>query len=101
MFGEQRTGPVTAFLVESSAHSISAFRPSDITNEALTHSQNHRVVWTGREIKAHPVPDPCHGQVFLSPSEEHQENRLSPLGKGQRLTSLQTKTKISWEPAPF
>lgn len=93
MFGEQRTGPDTAFLVESPAHSINAFQPSDIASETLIHSQNHRVVWTGREIKAHPVPDPWHGQLFLSPSEEHQEKRLLPLGKGQRLTSLQTRPR--------
>ena len=28
---------------------------------ALVWSHNHRMDWVGRELKAHPVPTPCHG----------------------------------------
>uniref|UniRef100_A0A8B9GSG9 Sodium/hydrogen exchanger n=1 Tax=Amazona collaria TaxID=241587 RepID=A0A8B9GSG9_9PSIT len=28
-------------------------------------SQNHSLVWVGRELKAHPVPTPCHEQGHL------------------------------------
>uniref|UniRef100_A0A672UYG8 Tripartite motif containing 65 n=1 Tax=Strigops habroptila TaxID=2489341 RepID=A0A672UYG8_STRHB len=30
-----------------------------------TYTQNHRMVWVGRDLKAHSVPTPCHGQGHL------------------------------------
>lgn len=83
--------PLPSMWRDSPAHSINAFQPSDITNEALIYSQNHTLVWTGREIKAHPVPDPCHGQLFLFPNGEHQENRLFPFLFLLLTSAFQTK----------
>lgn len=54
------------------------------------------MVWIGREIKVYTVPAPCHGQLFLSPSDEHQ-NRLFPFLFLLLTSPLQTKAKVFWE----
>jgi len=36
----------------------------------VTESQNHRLVWVGRDLTDHPVPPPCPGQGPLPPAQD-------------------------------
>ena len=40
-------------------------------------SQNHRLVWVGRDLKAHPVPALCHGQGHL-PLDQVAQSPIQP-----------------------
>uniref|UniRef100_A0A672UYG3 Tripartite motif containing 65 n=1 Tax=Strigops habroptila TaxID=2489341 RepID=A0A672UYG3_STRHB len=42
-----------------------------------TYTQNHRMVWVGRDLKAHSVPTPCHGQGHL-PLEQVAPSPVQP-----------------------
>jgi len=54
-------------------------------------SQNHRMVWVGRDLTDHPVPTPCHGQGHL-PSDQLlkalSDLALNPAREGAATASL-------------
>lgn len=100
MFGDQRTGPVNAFLVERFTCSLHKCFPTLWHHQWRPHIFTELwMVWTGWEIKTHAVPDPCHGQLFLSPSVNTRRVDFS-------LFSLSCwhhhfRQKVFWELSPF
>jgi len=42
---------------------------SSIAQKCNLRSQNHRLVWVGRDLTDHPVPPPCPGQGPLPPEQ--------------------------------
>jgi len=39
------------------------FDKQESNDHRIMESLNHRMVWVGRDLKAHPVPTPCCGLV--------------------------------------
>lgn len=42
-----------------------------------TRSQNHRIVWVERDLKAHLAPAPCHEQGHVPPAQVHMAHMCS------------------------
>jgi len=65
---------------------VSKFLFSDLINQdchTIESNSLNRVVWVGRDLKAHLIPTPCHGQGHLPLDQVaqlyHSTNTLSPL----------------------
>jgi len=43
----------------------------------ISESQNHRMVWVGRDLTYHLVPTPCHGQGHL-PLDQVAQSPIQP-----------------------